>query len=305
MHFLTNLARNSPIKHFPLISLDAKPICGVKAYQHITDRIIRAIETEGLVPWKKPWRTDSPRNVRGNVYRGINRLVLSIQPYADPRWLTFKQVSELGGKVRRGEHGTPVIFWSEIEEERGSETQKRMVARYYNVFNVEQTEGLDHEPLTKGLDEAVCSSVAPLAEIMCPSVKVHRGGTAAYYSPSEDVVVMPREELFTTFEDFEQTLAHELVHATGHSTRLARKEVCDPINFGSDPYAREELVAELGAAFLTAELRIHSDVEQSASYVAGWLKALKDDKSMIIKAASCAQTAVDYLLAATVAESVA
>lgn len=293
MHFLTS----TRWQNFPPDFEREKAICGVKAYQHITDRIIRAIETEGLLPWRKPWRAESPRNLRGNNYRGINRLVLSIQPYADPRWVTFKQVSELGGHVRRGEHGTPVMFWNEVEEERGNETQKRMVARYYYVFNVEQTEGLDLEPLTKGLDKSLCSSVAPLAEIMCPSVQVHRKGAVAYYSPSEDVVVMPREELFATFEDFEQTLAHELVHATGHSTRLARKEVCDPIQFGSDPYAREELVAELGAAFLTADLGIHSDVEQSASYVAGWLKALKSDKSLIVKAASSAQSAVDFILA--------
>lgn len=276
----------------------------MKAYQHITDRIIRAIETEGLLPWKKPWRTDSPRNVRGNVYRGINRLVLSIQPYADPRWMTFKQVTELGGQVRLGEHGTPVLFWNEVEEGRGNETQKRVLARSYYVFNVEQTEGLDLEPISKGLDQASCSSVLPLAEVMCPSVKVHRRGTAAYYSPREDLVVMPRAELFESLEAFEQTLAHELIHATGHATRLARKEVCDPIQFGSDPYAREELVAELGAAFLTSSLGTASNVEQSASYVAGWLKALRSDKSLIIKAASSAQAAVDYILA-PVAGSVA
>lgn len=269
----------------------------MKAYQHITDRIIRAIETEGLLPWKKPWRTDSPRNVRGNVYRGINRLVLSIQPYADPRWLTFKQVSELAGHVRRGEHGTPVMYWNEVEEERGNETQKRMVARYYYVFNVEQTEDLALGPLKAKCDDVAISSVEPLASTMCPSVEVHRKGTAAYYSPLEDVVVMPRAELFESTEAFEQTLAHELVHATGHPTRLARKEVCDPINFGSDPYAREELVAELGASFLTSDLGIASNFEQSASYVAGWLKALKSDKSLIVKAASSAQTAVDYILA--------
>ena len=277
----------------------------MKAYQHITDRIIRAIETEGLLPWRKPWRAESPRNLRGNDYRGINRLILSIQPYADPRWVTFKQVSELGGHVRRGEHGTPVMFWNEVEEERGSEKQKRMVARYYYVFNVEQTEGLDLGPLTKGLNEAVCSSVASLAEIMCPSVKVHRRGTAAYYSPHEDLVVMPRAELFESLDAYEQTLAHELIHATGHSTRLARKEVCDSIQFGSDPYAREELVAELGAAFLTNELGISSDVQQSASYVSGWLKALRNDKSLIIKAASSAQAAVDFILAPTLAGAVA
>lgn len=297
MHFLTS----TRWQNFPPDFEREKAICGVKAYQHITDRIIRAIETEGLLPWRKPWRAESPRNLRGNNYRGINRLVLSIQPYADPRWVTFKQVSELGGHVRRGEHGTPIMFWNEVEEERGSETQKRMVARYYYVFNVQQTEGLNLEPITEGLDESVCSSVASLAEIMCPSVDVHRKGTAAYYSPLEDVVVMPPAELFDSAEAYEQTLAHELVHATGHSTRLARKEVCDPIQFGSDPYAREELVAELGAAFLTADLGIHSDVEQSASYVAGWLKALKNDKSLIVKAASSAQAAVDFILAPTVA----
>lgn len=277
----------------------------MKAYQHITDRIVRAIETEGLLPWRKPWCTESPRNLRGNNYRGINRLVLSIQPYADPRWMTFKQVSELGGKVRRGERGTPVIFWNEVEEERGTETQKRMLARYYYVFNVEQAEGLSLEPFTKSVDEAACSSVARLAEVIRPSVAVHRKGTAAYYSPSQDVIVMPRVELFATSEDFEQTLAHELVHATGHSTRLARKEVCDPIQFGSDPYALEELVAELGASFLTAELGIQSDFEQSASYVAGWLKVLKNDKSLIVRAASSAQAAVDFILAPTLAGAVA
>jgi antirestriction protein ArdC len=139
---------------------------------------------------------------------------------------------------------------------------------------------------------------------MCPQVEIQRKGVAAYYSPSQDVVVMPRAELFESAEAFEQTLAHELVHATGHSTRLARKEVCDPIQFGSDPYAREELVAELGASFLTAELGIQSDVEQSASYVAGWLKALKNDKSLIVRAASSAQKAVDFILAPTLAGAV-
>lgn len=277
----------------------------VKAYQQVTDRIIRAIETEGLVPWKKPWRVDCPRNVRGNVYRGINRLVLSIQSYSDPRWLTFNQVRELGGQISKGEHGTPVIFWNEVEEERGSETSKRLLARYYYVFNVEQAEGLELDPLKVECDSKAISSVAPLAQAMWPSVEVHRRGTAAYYSPLEDVVVLPRAELFESVEAFEQTLAHELIHATGHSTRLARKEVCDPIQFGSDPYACEELVAELGAAFLTAELGIHSDIEQSASYVAGWLKALKSDKSLIIRAASSAQAAVDFIFAPTIAASVA
>lgn len=277
----------------------------MKAHLHITDRIIRAIETEGLVPWRKPWRVESPRNVRGNTYRGINRLVLTMQPFADPRWVTFKQVAELGGRIRRGEHGTPVIFWSEIEDEDAPENKKRLLARCYYVFNVEQTEGLQIAQLTRPTDESLCSTVEALASTMRPSVEVHRKGTAAYYSPPEDAVVMPRAELFESFEAYEQTLAHELIHATGHSTRLARKEVCDPIQFGSDPYAREELVAELGAAFLTAELGIHNDVKQSAAYVAGWLKALKSDKSLIIRAASSAQTAVDYLLAPTQAASVA
>ncbi len=277
----------------------------MKAYQQITDRIIKAIEAEGLVPWMKPWRADSPRNVRGNVYRGINRLVLSIQPYADPRWLTFNQVRELGGQIRKGEHGTPVMFWNEVEEERETEVQKRMLARLYYVFNAEQAEGLDIDPLKARANADAISSVEPLASSMCPKVIIQRKGADAYYSPREDVVVLPRAELFESVEAFEQTLAHELIHATGHSTRLARKEVCEPIQFGSDPYAREELVAELGAAFLTAELGIHSDIEQSASYVAGWLKALKSDKSLIIRAASSAQAAVDFIFAPTIAAEAA
>lgn len=301
MHFLTS----TRWQNFPPDFEREKAICGVKAYQHITDRIIRAIETEGLLPWRKPWHTESPRNLRGNTYRGINRLVLSIQPYADPRWLTFKQVSELGGKVRRGEHGTPVLFWTEVEDEDAPENKKRLLARCYYVFNIEQTEGLRLAPLSRPTDGNLCSTVEALASTMCPSVEVHRKGTAAYYSPLEDVVVMPRAELFDSAEAFEQTLAHELIHATGHSTRLARNEVCDPITFGSDPYAREELVAELGASFLTSDLGIASDFEQSASYVAGWLKALRNDKTLIIKAASCAQKAVDFILAPTMAAEAA
>jgi antirestriction protein ArdC len=300
-----DLVAQSSGKNFPPDFQRENAICYGKSYQQITNRIIRAIETEGLLPWRKPWRAESPRNIRGNNYRGINRLVLSIQPYADPRWVTFKQVSELGGKVRRGEHGTPVLFWTEVEDEDAPENKKRLLARCYYVFNAEQTEGLQLAPLSGPTDESLCSTVEALASTMCPCVEVHRKGTAACYSPLEDVVVMPRAELFDSAEAFEQTLAHELIHATGHSTRLARKEVCDPIQFGSDPYAREELVAELGAAFLTADLGIHSDVEQSASYVAGWLKALKSDKSLVITAASCAQKAVDFILAPTMTANAA
>ena len=269
----------------------------VKAYQQITDRIIKAIETEGLVPWRKPWRVESPRNVRGNRYRGINRLVLSVQPFSDARWLTFKQVSELGGFVRRGEHGTAVLFWNEVKDENDREVQNRVLARCYYVFNIEQTQGLVLEPQKVEGGDAAISSVEALASTMSPQVAVKRKGTEAFYSPTHDVVVMPQAELFESNEAHEQTLAHELIHATGHSSRLARKEVCDPINFGSDQYAREELVAELGAAFLMSDLGITSNFEQSASYVAGWLKALKNDKSLIIRAASSAQAAVEYVLA--------
>jgi antirestriction protein ArdC len=269
----------------------------VRAFQVITDRIVSLIERDGILPWKRPWRTDSPRNIRGTAYRGVNRLILSVQSYSDPRWLTFKQIGELGGVVRGSERGTPVLFWSQLEHEQEGELHKRFVARSYYVFNVEQAEGLKIDSLVNSVDKSQSSTVEGLALSMRPEVKVERKGTTAYYSPLQDTVVIPQVERFYSIEEYEQTLAHELIHASGHPSRLARKEVSDPIKFGLDKYAREELVAELGASFLTANLGIASNIEQSASYVAGWLKALRNDKSLIIQAASSAQAAVDFILA--------
>ena len=274
----------------------------VIAYDQITDRIIQAIESEGVVPWRKPWRTESPRNIRGNAYRGINRLVLAVQPFCDPRWMTFRQIRDLGGYVRKGEKGAPIILWRELEVD--NTPGKVLLARSYSVFNVEQTGGLKLSTVSHSEIETVPSSVEHLARNLSPTVDMRRGN-AALYSPTEDVIEMPYPELFETHGAYEQTLAHELIHASGHVTRLNRKEVNDPIKFGSSQYAKEELVAELGAAFLTAELGIACDLGQSAAYVSGWLKALQNDKSLIIQAASTAQKACDYLLASQGRESVA
>lgn len=273
----------------------------MKAYDQITDRIIETIKSEGAVPWRKPWRTESPRNIRGNAYRGINRLVLAIQPYSDPRWMTFRQIRDQGGHVRKGEKGAPIILWRELEVD--STPGKVLLARSYSVFNAEQTVGLELSAMSHSETATVTSSVENLARNLSPAVGMRRGN-AALYSPTEDVIEMPYPELFETHGAYEQTMAHELIHATGHVARLNRKEVNDPIRFGSSQYAKEELVAELGAAFLTAELGIACDLGQSAAYVGGWLKALQNDKSLIIQAASAAQKATDYLLARPARESV-
>jgi antirestriction protein ArdC len=276
----------------------------VRAYEEITSRIISIIEQDGTLPWRKPWVSQSPRNLRGNLYRGINRLILSIQPYSDPRWLTFNQVSAMGGRVRKGQRGTPILLWKEVPRVSDEDERSYLLARCYHVFSVEQTEGLELEPALPSRDSEERSSVATLVASL-PSGPKLRIGSEACYSPTHDVIIMPRPESFVSFSSYEQTLAHELTHATGHATRLNRPEVTDPIKFGSMPYAREELVAELGASFVCSEMGIPLEYEQSAAYVKGWLSALKGDKSLIVRAAGAAQVATDYLLAHRSAEMAA
>jgi antirestriction protein ArdC len=221
--------------------------------------------------------------------------VLAVQPFCDPRWMTFKQISAAGGRVKKGEKGTPILLWKEVQKLSDEAERGYLLARSYCVFNCDQTEGLELEPALPSCDSEERSSVAALISSL-PSAPKLRIGAEACYSPVHDLILMPRIESFESYPSYEQTLAHELIHATGHTSRLNRLEVTDPIRFGSAQYAREELVAELGACFLCTELRVACEFEQSAAYVQGWLVALRNDKSLIVRAAAAAQSATDYLL---------
>lgn len=279
-------------------------------YQVVTDRIVAALE-EGTVPWRQPWSApaDAHRNpVSGTTYRGINPFLLELTAmgagYSDPRWVTFKQAQSLGGSVRRGERSTLVVFWKQLrvgeKDETGAEGSSRVIPmlRHFNVFNVAQCDGLELEPIAQPVDFEPIAAAAALVDGMPNRPSIGHGGASAFYMPAMDCVQLPAPELFEQRERYYATAFHELVHSTGHASRLNRPEVADrgAHAFGSVEYSREELVAELGAAMLCGVAGIVPPVvDQAAAYIASWLRALKDDRKLLVSAAGRAQKAADYI----------
>lgn len=279
----------------------------------VTAKVLDALE-RGTVPWEKPWRTAGllPTSANtGKPYRGINVWLLSLSAeaagYGSPYWLTYNQAKARGGNVRKGEKGTLVVFWKRIkikDAEAEDGTKVIPLLRYYVVFNLDQTENVtlpprfdlpEFEAVEPG--EAVESVLAGYAD--GPTIR-YRTGTDAYYTRGDDTITLPALDQFTDAVGFSATLFHELVHSTGNEKRLNRFERNgEPQHFGSERYAREELVAELGAAQLAAVAGTDHRIEQSAAYVANWLQALKDDKSLVVRAAQQAQAAVDRITGTT------
>jgi antirestriction protein ArdC len=279
-------------------------------YQTVTNCIIAALE-QGTPPWICPWtdHTALPSNLStGKPYRGINVLMLSIEgmsrSYGDSRWVTLKQANELGARVRKGEHGTPIVFFKmkELTNEHGSavvdgDEQKRVVPllRSYTVFNTSQLEFLPERfelrptPAWQPIGEA--------EQLLYETGAVFRhGGNRAFYSPTEDSITLPPQAWFPDADDYYAVALHELTHWSGHPRRLNRVL---GRRHGIDAYAFEELVAEMGAAFLCAHCGLPGRLEH-ASYIDSWLDALKRDKRLIFVAAGAAQRAADYVLGETV-----
>lgn len=272
-------------------------------YQTVTDTIIAKLET-GLIPWRKPWSTDgrNPSNaISGKEYRGINAFLLSLVSYNDPRWLTFKQAKDLGGNVKKGEKGTFVVFWTTWtpkDKEDGSKVEPLPVLKHYYVFNVEQCENLnipELESVTRNENERIERAEEIVRSMpLCPAIR--HGGNSAFYRPSEDFVNMPHIERFENSDSYYATLFHELAHSTGHESRLNRTEGMAN-KFGSEKYSFEELIAELGSAFICAHVGLdNSMIDQSAAYIEGWLTVLRNDKKLIMKASSAAQKVADFIL---------
>jgi len=270
-----------------------------KIYEMINNRIIGLLEKDEI-PWKKPWISGDPVNfISGKPYRGINPFILISSGFSCPYWVSFKQAKGKGGRVKKGEKGFPVVFWKWIEvQDPESESGKKRVPflKYYTVFNLEQTEGIDipesqtrdFNPITKA--EKVIHEMpnAPVIEHI-----EHR----AYYRPSEDVVNMPKANLFQSDEEYYSTLFHELTHSTGHKSRLNRDEISNISLFGSHDYSKEELVAEMGSAFLCGHCGIEPAViENQAAYIQNWLKKLQSNKKWLVYAAAKAQKAADFIL---------
>ncbi|MFK3708706.1 ArdC family protein [Klebsiella sp. NPDC088457] len=271
-------------------------------YQTVTDGIITALEA-GVKPWACPWQrvagmSGLPSNyATGAAYSGMNIMLLwcsaSKQGFSDSRWMTYKQSQAAGGQVRKGEHGTTAIFYTTLEKENDAgEIDHIPMLKTFVVFNVEQIDGLSLTAETVA-PEATFDPL-PQAENLFRSsgARIIEKGQNAFFMPSSDEIWLPERHLFADAANFYATGLHELVHWSGAKSRLNREMKG---RFGSEGYAAEELVAELGSAFLMAELGIVGEV-QHESYIASWLKALKNDKRYIFKAASAASKAHRYLM---------
>jgi len=274
------------------------------AYQIITDRITKLLE-EGTCPWVKPWNRESglPRNLFSQrPYRGINVWMLGAQNYGSPFWATFGQVEKAGGRVKKGEKSTPIVFWKVTEYEGDDGPKKGFILRYYNVFCAPQIEGiaipvLEEDPIFSHTPIEVCEKV--VGNYPNRPTLLH-GDSRAYYRPSTDCIVMPDMTAFPQVSGYYATLFHEMTHSTGHPDRLNRDTLKDAVRFGDRSYAREELVAEMGAAYLCGVCGIENDViDNSAAYLKGWLSVLRNDIKMLVTAAGQAQKAVDHILGTT------
>ena len=222
-------------------------------------------------------------------------------PHRD--FLTYKQVLALKGNVRKGEKSQPIVYWNFSEKIDKETTEKVRIPflKYYNVFNVEQCEGLnDHiEQLAQNPDSeplGVCESIVNKYLTRDLILKLEHRGNRAYYNPSQDLVMMPAFSRFSSKEEYHSTLFHELIHSTGHASRLDR-DLSKYHSFGSDEYSREELIAELGCAFLCgASGIIQHTLDNSSAYINGWLKVLREDPKILVQAGGKAQRAADHIL---------
>lgn len=295
-------------------------------YRQVNDRIVAVLEAGGLAPWTRPWKLSGgyPISIRsGKRYRGINVLLLMMEAYDDPRWGTYKAIGEAGGQVRKGEKATQIVLWKPVKKRDADGAESGyMLLREYSVFNAKQADGLPELPVEEereftpieAADEIVrgyvwaegsASGISGHTEIsrinqaVGPMVK--HGYDRAAYSLTTDVVMMPDPHQFVSDEAYYTTLFHELVHSTGSESRLKRIE---PALFGSDPYAKEELVAEIGASFLSGISGFESaGGDESAAYLSGWLSKIKEQPKLIVQAAAQAQKAADLVLGVTFEET--
>ena len=284
----------------------------VDLYAEVTHQIIAALES-GTTPWACPWNRQHgsllPANLTtGRHYRGINVLLLNLRQmaggYPTNRWLTFQQAHSLGAHVRRGESGTRIVFFKLLERDNAQDSRFQAandeparkvipLLRSFTVFNAAQVEGLPaHLTLLPAPQPEGAANDAAEALLARSGATIQHGGSRAFYSPSLDLIQMPPVEVFADFEGYYTTALHELTHWTGHPSRCGR-------NLANrqhiEAYAFEELVAEMGSAFLSSHCGLQGQLHH-ANYIASWLQALRNDKHLVFSAASLAQKAVDFLM---------
>jgi antirestriction protein ArdC len=278
----------------------------MNVYEIVTNQIISQLE-KGVVPWRKPWRTELPCNlISGKEYRGINTFLLGTQGLSSKYWLTAKQAASLGAHVRAGEKASIVTFWNvgkEMLNKKTGEVSKPFLLRFYSVYNASQIDGLDSlklgNPIQPVPNIPECESIIANMQNR-PRLET---SNAAWYRPASDTVGMPSRALFQSPEEFYSTFFHELVHCTGHASRVGRERIENINSFGSESYSKEELIAELGASMLCGLTGIApSTLENSTAYLQSWIRRLRGDARLILSAASAAQKAADYIRNTSVRE---
>jgi antirestriction protein ArdC len=286
-------------------------------YQEVNYKIISMLE-QGVAPWRRTWSTYglAKNYATGHVYTGINFIMMNNTLHPIPFFMTLNQVRTMGGKLKKGAKADKVIYFNVVYKDQnnrvvnkdeathlyniGIEVKTLKFIKYYNVFNISDVEGIELEISEIQLkpNEKI-DKCEYIVEYMpkCPEIR-HIDSKGAFYSPILDIVNIPQIEQFESAEAYYATLFHELIHSTGHVSRLGREEVMNPHDFGSKPYSREELVAEMGASFLCSSVQIDFDqiFENNVAYLAGWLKVLKVDSKFIFKVTSEAQKGVDFIL---------
>jgi len=273
----------------------------------VTDILVaKAIEQldNGIAPWQRPWSADSwPHNATTEkAYHGSNVFLLNLRGYAHGAWLTFNQAKARGAMVRKGEHATPIVFWKFLDKVSvlpdGSEKHESIpMLRYFSVFNVEQlAETGDIKTESKATDIPHVDSADAILSGYTDGPTLHHDQSArAFYSPDDDSVHMAARENHVSVSAYYSTLFHELVHSTGHASRLDR--ISKRAASGNGDYSREELVAEMGAVMLCSIAEVTPNIDNSATYLASWARKLRDDSSLFITASGNAQKAVDRIIA--------
>ena len=264
----------------------------MSVYDIVMEQIIAKLE-KGVIPWKQTWKSGQlPMNyVTRKPYRGINVVLLSGHPYSSPCYMSFKQISERGGRIKAGEAGHPVLFFKPVSDRDDGETSY-LVMRYYRVWNIQQTT-LEEQETSPMTELPSCNGImASMPDIP----RIDHGIANPCYIPWEDRILLPPVSEFESPEEYHAALFHELVHSTGHEKRLMRFRTDARALFGSDSYSEEELVAEIGASFLCGRTGIlPKTIDNHGAYIHSWLERIKSDKRIFIRAASAAQKAVDYI----------
>ncbi len=278
-----------------------------KIYDQINNRIIELLE-KGVAPWRQPWKTESIKPAMNLIskryYTGCNFFMTNCQGYTSPFWATFKQYQSKGATVKKGEKGTPIIFYKPLEikeKQQNGELKDKTIPlmRLSYVFNSQQVEGLElkqeDQVLTPCNPIESCQELIKKFPLGMPEIRHNEA--RAFYNFNLDYINLPKMDLYNESEEYYQTLFHESIHATGHEKRLHRATLQNIHCFGDADYSKEELIAELGASYLSAFAGIdNKTIENSASYLSNWLNVLRKDNKFLIQASAQAQKAVDYLI---------